>query len=231
MLNFESILAGSGNDTITGTADVNFLGGGAGNDIINGGAGNDSLDGGAGNDLLNGEDGDDTIFGYAGDDIINGGAGDDYLYGDAGGLVGNDSISGGAGNDKIGGGAGNDIITGGDGNDYFGFDVGFAISATNTLTNALGTDTIADFTQGSDKIVLNQSTFGIASFNSSNFGVVADDTAAGGSAFNIVYSQATKTLFYNQDGGIGGFGAGGAIAVVNGLATGVDLALTDITIG
>ena len=48
------LVAGNGNDTVTGSALA---------DMIRGGAGNDVLDGGAGLDLLNGGDGDDFLVG------------------------------------------------------------------------------------------------------------------------------------------------------------------------
>ena len=49
--NLENILAGSGNDVLTGSSGVNSLSGGAGNDRLTGGLGNDNLSGGAGFDI------------------------------------------------------------------------------------------------------------------------------------------------------------------------------------
>ncbi|MDP3137277.1 MAG: M10 family metallopeptidase C-terminal domain-containing protein [Burkholderiaceae bacterium] len=46
----ENVVAGSGNDTITGNSAANRLWGGGGGDTLSGGAGNDVLDGGAGVD-------------------------------------------------------------------------------------------------------------------------------------------------------------------------------------
>ncbi|MDQ3124421.1 MAG: M10 family metallopeptidase C-terminal domain-containing protein, partial [Pseudomonadota bacterium] len=65
------------NETITGTALADVIGGLGGNDTINGLAGSDHLNGGSGNDTLNGGDGDDVLIGALGDDTINGGAGVD----------------------------------------------------------------------------------------------------------------------------------------------------------
>jgi hypothetical protein len=76
----------------------------------------------------------DTITGGDGADTINGGAGGDTLNGEQGA----DTIDGGAGDDEINGMAGNDTLTGGAGADDFNF------------TAAGGTDTITDFTSGSD---------------------------------------------------------------------------------
>jgi Ca2+-binding RTX toxin-like protein len=68
-----------------------------------------------------------TIAGGLKADTIDGGAG-------------NDSINGGAGNDSLYGGAGNDALTGGAGKDVFAFKA------------SEGTDTIADYKAGQDKI-------------------------------------------------------------------------------
>lgn len=65
---FEIIVGGAGNDSITGNDDANTLSGGLGNDTLNGGIGNDTL---------NGDDGDDTLTGGAGNDsLVGGGAGE-----------------------------------------------------------------------------------------------------------------------------------------------------------
>ena len=75
----EVVKTGSGNDTITGSANADILWGGAGTDTLNGGAGDDILYGEAGNDVLNGNAGADTLNGGAGDDVLNGGAGVDIV--------------------------------------------------------------------------------------------------------------------------------------------------------
>ena len=58
--NFAS--GGLGDDTLTGSATIDFLAGGAGNDSILGGAGDDSLVGSPGNDTLAGGAGIDTVL-------------------------------------------------------------------------------------------------------------------------------------------------------------------------
>lgn len=73
--NFENVVGGSGNDSITGNALANDLQGGAGTDTLIGGAGDDTLTGGAGADSLDGGDGADT-FVYTASTIPVGGAGD-----------------------------------------------------------------------------------------------------------------------------------------------------------
>jgi Ca2+-binding RTX toxin-like protein len=63
LVSIENIIAGTGNDTLTGSDDSNELSGGSGNDAIDGGASDDSLLGGSGSDtyLYNLGDGDDVI--------------------------------------------------------------------------------------------------------------------------------------------------------------------------
>lgn len=59
-INFENILTGRGNDSVTGTSGKNIIMTGAGDDTINAGGGNDILFGGLGADTLNGGSGTDT---------------------------------------------------------------------------------------------------------------------------------------------------------------------------
>ncbi|WP_392531694.1 Ig-like domain-containing protein [Nostoc sp. C117] len=137
-------------DNLVGTNGNDNIEGGNGNDTINGGAGNDTIEGGNGNDLLYG---DGFMNGGSGNDYLEGGNGNDTLYGGAG----VDHLYGGNGNDLLYGGAGSDILTGNNGNDIFAFAAGE------------GTDTITDFSKGSDLIGLyNSLSFGQLSFSSSN---------------------------------------------------------------
>jgi len=88
---FENVIAGSGNDTITGNNANNSVFGGAGNDVIVGGLGNDTLRGGLGNDILTGSTGFDQLFGEDGNDTLFGA--------DTGAK---DTLDGGAGTDSLG---------------------------------------------------------------------------------------------------------------------------------
>jgi CSLREA domain-containing protein len=99
-------------------------------DVINGQGGDDRINGKSGNDLLRGGAGNDTLTGGSGNDILIGGAG-------------SDTLTGGAGNDILVGGAGSDTLTGGAGNDQFIY---------QTLNDT--SDTITDFNQSEDKLVL-----------------------------------------------------------------------------
>jgi Ca2+-binding RTX toxin-like protein len=79
-----------------------------------------------------------SVYGNAGANILNGGGG-------------NDQLVGGAGNDRLNGGTGSDTLNGGSGDDRFVF------------TGTPGSDTIVDFTSGTDKLDL--SAFGITAAN------------------------------------------------------------------
>jgi large repetitive protein len=106
-----SVIDNTAGRVITGTSNFDSLIGGSGNDTISGGSGGeDYMDGGKGNDTITGSEGSDNrLFGGAGNDTITGGN-----------TVG-DMIMGGAGNDVVDGKGGNDIyiFKVGDGNDVF----------------------------------------------------------------------------------------------------------------
>ncbi len=174
----ENARGGSGNDTINGNSAANTLNGNAGNDIIFGAAGNDNLYGNAGNDTLNGDAGNDHLVGGFGNDMVTGGTGADQLQGNAGndtlnGNDGNDTLSGGSGDDALYGYANDDSLFGDDGNDELnggsGGDTLSGGAGTNTLNGGSGvdtflisagttgeTDTITDFTSGTDQIQINE---------------------------------------------------------------------------
>ena len=169
--------------------------GGDGNDRLIGNSLNNTLEGGLGNDILNGSTGNDFLFGGDGDDSLSGGDGDDFL-------------TDGLGSNNLFGGAGSDQFV------FSGF------TTFNTTDN--GVDIIADFTTGTDKLVLSKTVFdflssdvGIGLSDTSDFDYVQDDEFAGDSNARIVYSLTSGSLFYNQDGATAGFGTGGEFAVVD----------------
>jgi Ca2+-binding RTX toxin-like protein len=198
-LSGSSVINGTGNtlnNQLTGNGANNLLSGLAGNDILSGAAGNDTLDGGDGNDSLAGDDGNDSLIGGLGNDTLTGGLGDDILTG----------------------GAGVDLLTGGGGTDRFLFDINAIFSAST-----MGVDGITDFTVGTDKIVLDKTTFTVLRSAASNgfsvageFASVADNAAAAVSTAYIVYSRGTGSLFYNQNGSASGLGTGGEFANLSG---------------
>ncbi len=136
----EGVIAGSGNDSITGSASGDLLAGGGGNDTLNGAAGNDTLRGGSGDDVIDGGAGTDlldlsdakgnltivlsnnsTIPASVADGIpgSTGAIGKD-TYTNIEGVIGGsgaDTITGSAGADLLAGGGGADSLIGGAGND------------------------------------------------------------------------------------------------------------------
>ncbi|MBW4680058.1 MAG: DUF4347 domain-containing protein [Microcoleus vaginatus WJT46-NPBG5] len=165
---------GIGNDTLYGGKENDIVKGAAGDDLLLGDIGDDTLCGGEGNDLLNGNvgadlmdgcEGDDTLYGGQENDTLIGNTGNDWLSGDFGddsmyGNIGADTLNGGDGNDSLYGGKDNDILTGGIGNDIltgdFGNDIltGGAGSDQFILGAGLGADTITDFEDGQDILLL-----------------------------------------------------------------------------
>ena len=132
--NFENVLTGGGNDSVTGDAGANLIRTQGGNDTVRGGGGNDTVDGGAGDDRLFGEAGNDLLIGGIGNDSLSGGDGDDTLEGGDGNdtlIAGNntgagDSLSGGAGNDYLVDSFWNATLDGGTGSDLFELGYGSA---------------------------------------------------------------------------------------------------------
>ena len=75
----EHVIAGNGNDYITGNSYGNILDGMGGNDEIYGNGGNDRIYGNWGNDSIYGGDGNDRLIGSRGSDKLEGGIGYDVF--------------------------------------------------------------------------------------------------------------------------------------------------------
>ena len=132
------LIGGLGNDKLIGDGQTVEMDGGSGDDTLIGNGNFVEMDGGSG---------DDTLIGNGKFGFIQGGLGDDTLFTngkfvDMDGGSGNDFIIGGRGDDRIKGGTGIDMITGGEGKDVF------------ALTKGDGYDTIIDFKDGEDKIIM-----------------------------------------------------------------------------
>ncbi|MGJ5633070.1 calcium-binding protein [Nostoc sp. CALU 1950] len=249
--NFESISlsnTGSGNDVVNLSATVgdgsslNYgsnVSLGAGNDSIIGGSGRDAFFGEAGNDTLEGGADRDRLEGGDGNDILRGGAGDDndssLTANGRGGLfggAGNDTLDGGDGNDYLVGGVGNDILTGGGGADKFAYDTSRIFTSAD-----IGSDRITDFLIGTDKIVLDKTTFTAitsasgSALTSSEFAIINavtnSEIVAGSSSAKIVFNQANGELFYNQNGTTTGLGTGSLFATLSGVSS---LSATDFVV-
>ena len=173
--------------------------------------------GGLGDDRLIGNTLNNYLEGDLGNDLLSGGFGDDILFGG----LGNNTLTGGDGNDILISGLGTDNLFGGVGNDQFLYTGSAAFDSTVN-----GVATIADFSTGSDQLVLSKTLFasltsdiGTGFSNSSEFDYVQDDELAGSSSAKIVYSLSSGSLFYNEDGAAtAGFGTGGEFAILDPLA-------------
>jgi len=113
--NPRGVLAGAGNDLVTGSPVSDAINGNQGNDTISGVGGDDYLFGGRDDDLLNGNEGNDIINGNLGNDVVFGGVGNDFIRGGQD----NDNLTGDAGDDYLIGDLGTDTLTGGEGADTF----------------------------------------------------------------------------------------------------------------
>ena len=118
---FENLVAGAGNDRLSGTNGANAIDGGAGDDFVRGLSGDDNLQGGIGND---------SVIGHRGNDIVRGGAGFDTLSGEEG----TDTLDGGAENDVLRGAANADLLIGSAGSDQFEYIVALHSAGVNRDT-------------------------------------------------------------------------------------------------
>ncbi|MGZ9062039.1 MAG: hypothetical protein ACXW2K_09015, partial [Allosphingosinicella sp.] len=157
------ILGGSGNDTLTGTANADYIDANnrpgnltvADSDILNGAGGNDMLLGRFGNDTLNGGTGDDILDGGDGVDALNGGADTDTLSGGSG----NDVLTGGDGDDSIDGGSGVDTAVVGPGAIYTANGTNWQVSTASSGTDTLTSVEIVDSGPGPDVLLVGSGGF------------------------------------------------------------------------
>ena len=134
--------------------------------VLDGGAGNDILRGFAGDDTMNGGAGMDDLAGAGGNDIMNGGSGDDTLVGQLG-------------DDTLNGGTGNDTLSGNAGVDSFVFNSGW------------GNDTITDFADGSELMMMVGTGLSAADLN---INVVGSDTVVNFDAVNPLITDSITLL-------------------------------------
>ncbi|MEG4805020.1 DUF4347 domain-containing protein [Microcoleus sp. ARI1-B5] len=174
-----------GDDTLVGSAADDILRGQKGNDFLFSLDGNDWMNGNQGSDLTDGGIGDDTLYGGKGFDTLTGGAGNDFISGNRG----EDILMGEKGDDTLYGGQGNDILLGGEGNDYLSGDlgddtlVGGLGSDRFLLSNDSGIDTVTDFEDGKDLLILgNGVTFSQLAITESN-GITQISFASSGQVF------------------------------------------------
>ncbi|HHP7230983.1 MAG TPA: spondin domain-containing protein, partial [Xenococcaceae cyanobacterium] len=123
---------------LTITEDIRQIIGTSQSEVLQGNRTNEVIRGLRGDDVIQGRNGNDWLLGGAGNDLIQGGQGNDSLLGE----MGNDLLQGGSGDDLLDGGVGNDLLQGGGGEDRF------------VIAPDQGVDTILDFQDGIDSLVL-----------------------------------------------------------------------------
>ena len=241
-----TVIGGSGNDNLSGVADINIISGGGGDDTILGGVFNDELNGDAGNDTLVGGWGDDELDGGNNDDKLDGGDGNDILRGGNGndellGGIGNDLLQGGANNDYLDGSWGTNILEGGGGNDTLvssqstdtlrgdgGNDtiIVWFLSSSQTIDGGAGTDTLA-FTSATNGVWVDLSN---PSYNISSIEILQgtdfDDTLTGSdSAETILGGDGNDTIRGKLGADLINGGNGFDLAYYWGSAAGVSINL------
>ena len=130
----------------------------------------------------------------------------------------NDTLDGGSGNDVLNGRQGDDLLIDGGGNDQFLFASGSAYRFDD-----LGVDTIDDMSIGSDKIVLDKTTFDTlvsgagGSLSPFEFEVVDSFIEQFTSNAKITYNFVSGNLCFNRNGSafVGGDVEGNIIADLN----------------
>ncbi|MGC9528726.1 MAG: hypothetical protein ACP5D7_24610, partial [Limnospira sp.] len=128
------------NARVIGDANSNIVIGDNASQTVYLGDGEDEGHGGEGPDVFYGGQKGDEIWGNQGLDYLSGDRDNDTLYGGKGA----DTLDGGSGNDDLHGDSGDDLLIGGEGSDRF------------HITPTSGTDTIADFEDGIDQIILEE---------------------------------------------------------------------------
>ena len=171
-INFENLVSGIGDDTLTGTNGANNIDGGdgadeiyglSGNDTMNGGLGRDTMEGGTGDDFYLVDDsrdranenpggGNDTVISTVDfrlradvENLILSGSAADDLTGK--GNAENNVIVGDAGDNRIDGGGGSDTVSGNGGNDVL-----IGSGSGDSLAGGTGEDTLRG-EGGSDTLV------------------------------------------------------------------------------
>ena len=142
----ETLIADSGNDTLTG---------GKGNDTFIGGSGNDTMNGGSGNNTFIAGSGSDQMQGSSGNDSFVAGAGNDLMYGGGG----NDTFVGGAGNDTMDAQGGSALYIGGSGFDVMGNSNFFSGSTQGHTIDANGNAVGSTYVVGTGGAVIYSSNY------------------------------------------------------------------------
>ena len=190
----DQINAGEGDNYVKSTRGFNTISSGSGADYVETGSGDDEINAGDGINTINAGSGSNTVTTGAGDDSINSGTRDDQIM--SGG--GNDTINAGRGQNTIQAGSGDDQITTGSGDDYIDGEGGDDIISTGSgndqvvFQNNYGNDTITDFDDGNDNIV-------IYADNISTFSDVSSRLTQSGADALLTLDDGSTLTFSNTD--------------------------------
>ena len=149
-------------------------------DRIDGTNDGDILLGDGDNDYIEGLNGEDILTGFGQNDILLGGAGDDILTGNNG----NDTLIGGDGDDQLYGDRGDDVLQGGAGTNFYYGRGGADIFVVDNITNV--DNTIFDFEDGTDKILINGASFFSATIEESDTGFGTSISVFGNTVANLI---------------------------------------------
>jgi Ca2+-binding RTX toxin-like protein len=231
-------------DATYGTAAINLTGNELANTIL-GNQGSNIITGGGGADVLVGYGGNDTYYvGSAGALVVEStGGGNDAVYASTSYTLGGGqeieflsadnfsattpiSLTGNEFANTIYGNDGNNVLDGKGGNDSL---IGLAGADTFAFTTALGAsnvDLVFGFTQGVDKIGLDDAVFtGIGGLGTLNANAFYSGAAAHDLDDRIIYNSATGQLFFDADG----TGAGAAVQFAT-LSPGLSLTASDFQV-
>lgn len=201
----DTILGGTGNDSLVGNGGLDVLQGEAGNDTLVGGASNDSLNGGAGSDAITANAGNDTIDGGDSDDTITMGANftfDDRIDGGAQGTGGDTlSVNGGVTDVNFLNTSNIENLTAATAGDNR---LGFRAQAAGitTVTSAAGADTVGASTYTTALSVIMDTGADSIATGSGNDTVTFDSTDEMGQTDTINFGSGSDTLTNTAAAGV-----------------------------
>ena len=209
-VNFENLISGAGNDSITGTS---------GDNIINSGAGNDTVDSGNGTDTVNGADGNDRIYTTTfASHTYNGGNGDDFI---GGGFQYGNTWDGGAGTDTV------DVTL-----HNFAATINLTVGTYTTVNGTLNIVNFENVNAGDhDDSITGTAGANLINANGGNDTIDSGggiDTVNGGDGNDRIYTASFASHTYN--GGNGDDFIGGGFQYGNTWDGGADIDTVDVTL-
>lgn len=211
-INFENIISGRGDDTITGTD---------GDNTIDSGPGSDTIDAGGGDDTIFARSGNDTILASPGGDLIFAGEGNDTIT-----TSGPDAVHAEAGNDTVILGDSTELFAdGGPGVDRMDASVSTASFRINLGTFATGVEGMrfVNFenlmTGAGDDVIIGTDDTNLIDSGAGNdrvFGRGGDDALIGGDGDDILFGEDGNDTLEGGNGNDRLFGGKGNDEIIGG---------------